>query len=84
LGSRFNLQKHFCLQIHFKVSAEPNIFPLFVTEVIDTGGKFAADVVDTGGKLPLVSFTPAANLQNWWQNLPPLSLIPVQICRQCL
>ncbi len=31
------------------------MFPLFVTGVIDTGGKFAAGVVDTGGKLPPVS-----------------------------
>jgi hypothetical protein len=35
------------------------------TDMIDTGGKFAAGVVDTGGYLP-VSLTPVANL-------PPVS-----------
>ena len=33
------------------------MFPLFVTGVIDTSGKFAAGVVDTGGNLPPVSTT---------------------------
>ncbi len=46
------------------------LFPLFVTGVNDTGGKFAAGVVDTGCNLPPASFTPAANL-------PPVSLTPV-------
>jgi hypothetical protein len=41
------------------------LFPLFDTDVNDTGGKFAAAVIDTSGKLP-----PAANL-------PLVSLTPV-------
>jgi hypothetical protein len=67
------------------------LFPLFATGVFDTGGKFAPGVVDTDGNLPPeslipapVSLTPVANLPrcqqhkgNWWQNLPPVSLIPV-------
>jgi hypothetical protein len=36
------------------------------TGVVDTGGKFAAGIIDTGGKFA-----------NWWQKLPPVSLIPV-------
>jgi hypothetical protein len=61
------------------------LFQLFAT-----GGKFAACVIDTGGNLPPaanlppVSLTPVANCHrcqqhkgNWWQNLPPVSLIPV-------
>jgi hypothetical protein len=38
-------------------SQQPELFQLFATGVIDTGGKFAAGVVDTGGKLPPVSTT---------------------------
>jgi hypothetical protein len=50
------------------------LIPLFATGVIDTGGKFAAGIVDTGGK-----FATGINntSENWWQNLPPVSLIPV-------
>jgi hypothetical protein len=45
----------------------------------DTGGKFAAGVVDTGGNLPPVSLKPAGKHKgNCWQNLPPVSLIPVE------
>jgi hypothetical protein len=47
---------------------------LFATGVVYAGGKFAADVVDTGGNLPPESTTLA---KPWWQNLPPVSLIPV-------
>ncbi len=47
-----------CLQVHFKVSAGSLIlFPLFATDVVYTGGKFAAGVVDTCGNLPPVSTT---------------------------
>ena len=56
----------------------------FDAGVVGTGGKFATGVVDTGGNLPLALLTPVANLPpvsttlaNWWQNLPPVSLIPV-------
>jgi hypothetical protein len=55
------------------------LFPLFAgvvvdTVVVDTGGKFAANIVDTGGK-----FATGINntSENWWQNLPLVSLIPV-------
>jgi hypothetical protein len=34
---------------------------------------FAAGVVDTGGNMPPVSTTQG----NWWQNVPPVLLIPV-------
>ncbi len=55
------------------------LFPLFATgvividsQVIDTGGKFAATVDDIRSNLPLVPLTPVANF-------PPVSttLIPV-------
>ncbi len=46
----------------------------YSTVVIDTGGKFAAGIVDTGGKIA----TGINNTcENWWQNLPPVSLITV-------
>ncbi len=35
---------------------------IFVTGVVDTGGKFAACVVDTCGNFPPASLTPLANL----------------------
>jgi hypothetical protein len=35
------------------------LFQLFVTDVVDTGGKFPAGVIDTGANLPPVSTTPA-------------------------
>jgi hypothetical protein len=60
------------------------LFPLFATDVIDTGGKFYAGVVDTGGNMPPVLLTPVANLPpvskalaKLVANLPPVSLIPV-------
>jgi hypothetical protein len=36
------------------------------TGVVDTSGKFVAGIIDTGGKFA-----------NWWQKLPPVSLLPV-------
>ncbi len=42
---------------------------------VDTGGKFAAGIDDTGGKFA----TGINNTSNWWQNLPPVSVIPVAI-----
>jgi hypothetical protein len=50
------------------------LFPLFATGVIDNGGKFAAVVVDTGGKF---CHRHQQYRRNWWQNLLPVSLIPV-------
>ncbi len=66
LGSRGNIYIHFCLQVHFKVSAAWYCSHYrhrwqicrrcrwyrwqFATGVVDTGGKFAAGIVDTGGK----------------------------------
>jgi hypothetical protein len=63
LGSRVNLQIHFCLQVHFKVSEAyycSNYLPLvsktlakrmakFAAGGVETGGKFATGVVDSGG-----------------------------------
>jgi hypothetical protein len=53
------------------------LFPLFGTDVVYTGAKFAAGVVETGGNLPPTSLTSAANLPqvlltpvaNWWCTL---------------
>ena len=52
------------------------LFRLFVTGVVDTGGKFHAGVVDTGANLPPVSTT------QWygWQNLLLILLIPEVSC----
>jgi hypothetical protein len=59
LGSIVNLKKHFCLQVHFKVSAA-----WYCSHYLPP---VAAGVVDTGGNLPpVVSLIPAANL-------PPVS-----------
>jgi len=95
LGSRVNICIHFCLQVHFKVSAawycSHYLPPVSTTPAAN---------------LPPVSLIPVAichrrrwhrrqicrryrwrrwqichrcqqNKGNWWQNLPPVSLIPV-------
>jgi hypothetical protein len=49
------------------------LFPSCATGVIDICGKFAAGIVDTDGK-----FT-NKHKRNWWQNLPPVSLIPAAV-----
>ncbi len=81
LGSRVNIYIHFCLQVHFKVSAAwycSNYLPpvsiaqgkleaKLAAGVVDTGGKFAAGVVDTGAKF-------AAGVVDTGGNLPPVSL----------
>jgi hypothetical protein len=58
------------------------LFSLFATGVIDTSGKFAAGVVDTGGNLRCrhrrqICRRCQQHKGNWWQNLAPVSLIPV-------
>ncbi len=64
LGSRVNFQTHFCLQVHFKVSAAwycSHYLPQVSTTIAKLGGKicrwclwyrrqFCHGVVDTGGK----------------------------------
>ncbi len=57
LGSRVNIYKNFCLQVHFKVSAAwyschylPPVANLPPRGDVDTGGQFATGVVDTSGK----------------------------------
>ncbi len=62
LGSRINIYKNFCLQVHFSVSAawycchylppvsttQAELVAKFAAGVVDTGGKFATGVIDTG------------------------------------
>jgi hypothetical protein len=43
----------FFLKVHYEVCSLI-LFPLFVSDVMDSDGKFTADVVDTGGNLPPV------------------------------
>ncbi len=83
LGSRVNIYIHFCLQVHFQVSAawycSHYLPPVSITPVANlppvstTQGelvaKFAAGVVDTGGKF-------AAVVVDTGGNLPPVSLTP--------
>jgi hypothetical protein len=52
------------------------LFSLFAAGVNDTGGKFTAGVVDTGGNLQICHRC-QQHKGNWWQNLTPVSLIPV-------
>jgi hypothetical protein len=63
LDTRVNIYIHFCLQVHFKVSAAwycchylppvsttlAKMVEKFATGVADIGGKFATGVVDAGG-----------------------------------
>ncbi len=50
LDSRDNIYIHFCLQVHFMVSAAlVKLVAKFAAGVVDTGGKFSTGVVDTGG-----------------------------------
>ena len=75
LGSRRNIYRNFCLQVHFHVCSLI-LFPLFATGVHDTGDKFAAGIIDTGGidtggNLPPVSLTPVANNGNNIRLLTP-------------
>ena len=63
LGSRVNICIHFCLQVHFKVSAAwycSHYLPPMSTKQGELVAKFAAGVVDTG--LPPVLLTPVVNL----------------------
>ncbi len=53
LDSRVNTYIHFCLQVHFKVSAAwylSHCLPPVSTTLVKLVAKFAASVVDTGGK----------------------------------
>jgi hypothetical protein len=45
------------------------LFQIFVTAVVDTGGKFTSGIVDNGGNLPLESTTQRYR----WQNLLPVT-----------
>jgi hypothetical protein len=62
------IQRFHNIEWHFKVLHAKII-------VIDTGGKFAAGVVDTVANFHRYQ----QHVRNWWQNLPPVSLIPVAI-----
>jgi hypothetical protein len=83
LGSRGN---KFLLSSSLSGVSSLILFPLFSTGGIDTGGvdtggKFAAGFVDTGGKFATgvnnTRGTGGKICRRWWQNLPPVSLIPV-------
>jgi hypothetical protein len=53
LDSRVNTYMHFCLQVHFKVSAaryQSLCLPPVSTTLVKLVAKFAAGVVDTGGQ----------------------------------
>jgi hypothetical protein len=67
------------------------LFQLFAAGVVDTGGKFAAGVVDTPRWQ--ICHRCQQHKGNWWQNLspvssipvanlPPVSLIPAAICHR--
>ena len=85
LGSRVNICIHFCLQVHFKVSAawycshylppmstkQGELVAKFAAGVADTGGKFAAGVNNTGGKF-------ATGVNDAGGKLPPVSMTPVE------
>ncbi len=52
LGNRVNIYINFCLQVHFKVSVQPDI-------------------------VPIICHWCHQHKWNWWQNLPPVLLIPM-------
>ncbi len=69
LGSRDNLKIHFCLQVHFKVSAAwycSHYLPPVSTTLVKLVAKFATSVVDTGSAAWLANIS--ANFRKNWNS----------------